>query len=210
MKNTFRLFGIIALVAVIGFSFATLSLTSCGGGDSGPSPIFFPPEDDNYVTIDGWSWYVFNDSTDGGTSTIAMSRGSGDDSKKLTFSGNVRKIQGQTWGFAGWGTDPDSANLTDLKNTDSFSFKCTGYSRKYWVLVVTSDVTDSDYHHTVFTVSPTEKTITVKYSDLKQEGWGAKKPFNKNNIKLIDFHARPEITGEGPFSVTMWDLKVNE
>jgi len=35
MKNTIKFPGIIALIAVIGFSMAALSLTGCGGGDDG-------------------------------------------------------------------------------------------------------------------------------------------------------------------------------
>jgi len=46
MKNVFKCFGAIAFVAVIGFSFAALFLTGCGGGDGGvivpPPPIVFP------------------------------------------------------------------------------------------------------------------------------------------------------------------------
>jgi len=42
MKKFFKLFGIIATVAIIGFSFAALSLTGCGGGGGGvvPPPSF--------------------------------------------------------------------------------------------------------------------------------------------------------------------------
>ena len=182
-------------------------MAACGGDDDDGGG------DD--VTIDGWKWHIYNDSTDGGTSTIAMTRGSGDDSKKLTFSGNVRKIQSQTWGYAGWGAEPDSANLTALKNANSFSFQCKGMARIHWVQVLTSDVTDNNYHYKLFNVTNTTegKTITVKYSDLAQDpGWGEKKTFNKNHITRIEFQARPEdnITGEGPFSVTMWDLKTGE
>jgi len=42
MRNVFKLFGVIAFVAIIGFGFAALSLTSCGGGDGGgggPAPV---------------------------------------------------------------------------------------------------------------------------------------------------------------------------
>jgi len=35
MKSVFKQIGVIALVAIIGFSFAALSLTGCGGGDGG-------------------------------------------------------------------------------------------------------------------------------------------------------------------------------
>jgi len=42
MKNVFKPFCVIALVAIIGFSFAALSLTGCGGGDNNsgdPNPV---------------------------------------------------------------------------------------------------------------------------------------------------------------------------
>ena len=44
MKNLYKLIGIIALVAVIGFTFAALSLTSCdngGGRDDTRDPITY-------------------------------------------------------------------------------------------------------------------------------------------------------------------------
>jgi len=158
-----------------------------------------------------FDWFVWDDSPDGGTSTIAMTQGSGNDSKKFTFSGDAKKIQGQTWGNVGWVAQPDNASLAALKNADSFSFKCKGMEKNYVVMVYTSDITDYDDYHKVFTVSTAEQTITVQYSDLAQEGGGAQKPFNKNNITKIGFQARAQsdITGEGPFSVTMWDFQAN-
>jgi hypothetical protein len=194
MKNVFKLLGIIAFVAVIGFSMA-----ACGGDDDGGD--------------DGGdlSWYVFNDSIDGGTSTITKTQGSGNDSNKWTFSGDVRKIPGETWGYAGWGTAPNSARLTAFRNADSFSFKCKGDGKKYWVKVLTSDITDHDDYYKVFTVPTAESTITVNYSDLAQQGHGVQKPFNKNHITNIEFtaEASDNRTGEGPFTVTMWDLQAN-
>ena len=194
MKNVFRLFGLIALVAVIGFSFA-----ACGGDD-----------DSGGGGGGDWKWYTWNDTPDGGTSTIAMTQGSGNDSNKWTFSGNVQKIQGKTYGYAGWGTEPNSAILAAFKSAESFSFKCKGDGKKYWTQVKTSDVTDHNYHLKIFQTSTTEQTITINYSDLAQDPtWGVQKPFDKNKIIAIEFHARAEdnITGEGPFSLTIWDLK---
>jgi hypothetical protein len=42
MRKVFKRFGVIAFVAIIGFGFAALSLTGCGGGDDGgggPNPV---------------------------------------------------------------------------------------------------------------------------------------------------------------------------
>jgi len=194
MKNVFKLFGIIALVAIIGFSMA-----ACG-------------DDDGDGGGGDWKWYTWNDTPDGGTSTIAMTQGSGNDSNKWTFSGNVQKIQGKTYGYAGWGTEPNSAILAAFKSAESFSFKCKGDGKKYWTQVKTSDVTDYNYHLKIFQTSTTEQTITINYSDLAQDPtWGVQKPFDKNKIIAIEFHARAEdnITNTGLFSVTIWDLKAN-
>jgi len=45
MKNMIKLFGVIALVAVIGFSFAALSLTGCDNGGDDDGGGYIPPED---------------------------------------------------------------------------------------------------------------------------------------------------------------------
>jgi len=50
MKNTIKVFGLIALVAIIGFSFAVLSLTGCGGGGDDSIPI-----DPNNPFVGKWS-----------------------------------------------------------------------------------------------------------------------------------------------------------
>ena len=198
MKNVFKLFGIIALLAIIGFSMA-----ACGGDDGGG--------DDGTITIDGWKWWTYTDNAAGGISTITITQGSGNDSKKLIISGNVQKIPGQMWGVASFGTTPDGANLTAFKNADSFSFTCKGDGKKYYVTVDTSDVKDDNFHRKTFTASTTESTITVQYSDLVQQtSWGTIIPFNKNNIIRIKIEAWPgdDVTGEGPFNITIWDLKV--
>jgi hypothetical protein len=57
MKNVFKPFGVIALVAIIGFSFAALSLTGCGGADDsggGPNPVMYTVTfDANGGTVEG-------------------------------------------------------------------------------------------------------------------------------------------------------------
>jgi hypothetical protein len=51
MKSVFKQIGVIALVAVIGFSFAALSLTGCGGGDGGGGGGGGDPDLSGTITI---------------------------------------------------------------------------------------------------------------------------------------------------------------
>jgi len=178
------------------------------GGEPVSAPGTVMPQDnsDGGVTIDGWTWKTYTDGTFGGISSITMTQGSGNDSKKLTFSGNVQRIPRETWGYAGCTVTPNSANLAALKNADSFSFKCRGDVKQYNVGIRTSDIPETDWYQTTFTASTTENTITIPYSDLKQN-WGSIVTFNKSNIKYILFEAATAVTGEGPFNITIWDLK---
>jgi len=76
MKNTIKVFGIIALVAVIGFSFAALSLTGCsseddgnGNGD-GSNPFIGTWKDaDLTVTCTATTWKATGPGTWSGTYT---------------------------------------------------------------------------------------------------------------------------------------------
>jgi len=171
------------------------------GGEPVAAPGALTPE------IDGWTWSTYIDRSEGGTSTITMTQGSGNDRNKLTFSGNVQRIPELTYGYAGCYVEPNSANLAALKNADSFSFKCRGDGKQYIIYVDTSDVPINSKFRKTFTASTTDNTITVQYSELVQ-GWDNTIPFNKNNIKGILFEAFfPGITGEGPFNITIWDLK---
>jgi formylglycine-generating enzyme required for sulfatase activity len=194
--------GILAIALVF-----TMTVVGCGGGDDGGGGS--GGGSGGKVIIDGWTWGgTYIDSSEGGTSTITMTQGSGNDRNKLTFSGNVQKIPELTWGYAGCYVMPNSANLASLKNADSFSFKCRGDGKQYIIYVDTSDVPENSRFRKTFTASTTDNTITVQYSELEQ-AWNNTIPFNKNNIKGILFEAFLGTTGEGPFNITMWDLKVD-
>ena len=60
MRNVFKQIGVIALVAIIGVSFATLSLTGCGGADGGGSD-YIPPE--KKPVKDRWGKWIADDAT---------------------------------------------------------------------------------------------------------------------------------------------------
>ncbi|MDR0442623.1 MAG: CIA30 family protein [Treponema sp.] len=184
MKKGLILTGMLALALVFG-----MTVVGC-------------EEEDERITIDGWTWWVWDDSGDSGTSTIAMTQ----DGKKLTFSGNIAKIKGKDYGFAGCTAEPDDVNLAALKKASSISFKCKGDGKFYVVEVKTSDVTDHCYYLCTVEIPKTEKTIEVSFDDLEQPGWGKQVSFKKSNITGIQLQATMGTTGAGAFRYTVWDL----
>jgi hypothetical protein len=176
-------------------------------------------DEDLGITIDGWTWNVFTDKFDGGTSTITMKEVSAispNGLNGLKFSGNVKaSIPNGEWGpygYANWRASPNNENLTALKNADGFSFKTIGDGKSYQVAVITSDVKDYSYHCFIFE-TPAQNTnaiavVEVLYDDLEQpEFWGIRADFNKNNILKIEFTANTGWTDTGPFELSIWDLQ---
>jgi hypothetical protein len=206
MKNKLNvplvhLFGIIALVVVIGFSMA-----ACGGDDDGGG------KDDESITIGNWRWLATNDSHANGTSTFSMTRGTGADSNKITFSGNVTKVGfSGSLGFVDIRAYPNETELAKLKTATSISFKVKGDGKKYEFRVETSDFTDYSDYRTTFTASTTETTVTINMSDLVRPDWGQSltKPFDQSKAKGILFEINSTDGGTGPFNITISDITLN-
>ena len=107
MKNIFKLIGIIALVALIGFSFVT-----CGGGDSGeetpPISAFAGIWNASngrsiYIIGDWFEYKVITDKTYDGNFSVSGSNitfnatGKGAESGKYTLSGDTLTLSNHTW-----------------------------------------------------------------------------------------------------------------
>jgi len=195
MKQMMKLAGIIAVAAIIGFG-----LSACDEDKS-----------DDEVTVGNWKWGTYTDKNDGGTSTVAMKVSDAKD--KITFSGNVAKISGKDYGYVGAIAVPNAATLTAIKAADSIKFKILGDGKKYKIEVRLSSITDHDHYQRIFnTENGKEVTIDIPYNSFKQEGWGKKVEFNKQNITEICFQARAEnhITNTGSYEFTVWDIKAGE
>jgi len=164
--------------------------------------------DDGSITIGNWEWTAYGDSNDNGTSTITMTRGTGADSNKLTFSGNVTNAY--QYGYAGVYLTPNETELTKLRTASSVSFKVKGDSSTYRFSVQTNDISDYSYYRKEFTADANETLITIYYSDLTRPSWGQKPPtsFVRNNIKAISIDRLAE-HGTGAFNLTIWDLKLD-
>lgn len=155
------------------------------------------------------SWSTFADKADNGDSVVqketAFEKRAGIDVLKVRLTGKVTtKFQ---YGYVGMTADGGSASAEALKKGKGITFKVTGDGKQYRVRVETTDVRDFDYYGFVFTAPQgKEVEVTVPYSSLKQEGWGAKKNFNPANASKVSF----QTVGQPHASVdfTVIDLKV--
>lgn len=135
-------------------------------------------------------WFAFDDKANGGSSTITKATSieplGGKDVVAVAVTGAVTtKYQ---YGFIGFGADPSPETLAFMKTAKGIRFQAVGDGKKYRVKISTSVITDYDDYGFVFT-APTGKpvTVTVPYTSLTQEGWGAKKKFDPSKITKVQF-----------------------
>jgi len=169
------------------------------------------------ITIGNWTYSVEDDSYLEGTSSITMTRGTGADSNKLTFSGNLTNDVGN-YGYGGYGycniyVQPNETELTKLRTASSISFKAKGNGKKFELTLAQSDITDSSYYTYYFTPTSSETTFTIDISDLAPAYWGQSSQgtlFDQSKVYLIRFERNGAHTNEyGPFNITISDLTLN-
>jgi len=168
---------------------------------------------DEELSTEDWTWETFDDSGEGGSSSIIITQEAGG---RINASGNLQNIPGLsfTWGYAGFTGFPNDSNLAAFKAADAFSFKTSGDGKKYRVQIQTSDVTDVQiqtftdgcYYQYEFEATETEQTIVIPFNFLYQP-WGIQADFNRNNIEAVRFTAHLSSTETGDFEFNIWDLQ---
>jgi len=150
-----------------------------------------------------WEWATFNDSSNGGTSTVNMTEAAG----AYTFTGNVTNAY--EYGFAGWSATPDTATLTALRTATSISFKVMGDGKTYKIMLPTSNITDYSYYSATFsTTNGVETTVTINISGFSQPIWGSPQvALNKSLISNIQWQTNDGALGS--FNITIRDLVLN-
>lgn len=135
-------------------------------------------------------WFTYNDKGDGGDSTIKLSTGKqsigGKEYMVISCKGKVTKKF--EYGFIGFGIRLEDEDLKRFQKAKGIKFKVIGDGKSYRVRTESSVVTDYDYHGKVFTAKGSAAEISVPYSSVKQEGWGAPKGgFKKSTLVQISF-----------------------
>jgi len=147
-------------------------------------PIFLTSADFS----DPKRWFAYDDSSEpnNGSSKISIEAENNSDGFYITAKGSVtKKFQ---YGFAGFGVNPSSVELANIKRAKGFKFKIKSDGRAYRVRVQTSNVKDYNYYGKIFVTKPGRLIeVQVLYSELEQESWGNKVQFNRNKITMITF-----------------------
>jgi hypothetical protein len=87
-----------------------------------------------------------------------------------------------------------------------------GAAKTYRVQIKTSNITDYSEYQSTFTASGSDQLVTLPMSGFVSPGWGQSNSaaFNKNLAIELNFQATVAESGTGDFSLTIWDLKLNE
>jgi hypothetical protein len=157
----------------------------------------------------GYYWFYFDDSNDGGNSTLPGLTKDGDYAVTPTTGGHAGnclmlpyklgpKATTNKCNYVGCGTmlcaDKDSLNIT---GATGFSFWAKAKKETYVdFMVLTKSVKDYAYHHKVVTV-PTEWTqITVALADLEQPTWGKKVTFDPKCATKLQWQMHTDNVGK--------------
>jgi hypothetical protein len=195
MKNTQK-----ALLFVL-CGVLVLALSCVGGpASSGGPPVLAVGE-----------WMVYNDHSDGGSSTASFTVADevidGETKSVITVRGNVTNQF--EYGFAGWGLDADEATMEAFKTASAISFKILGDGKRYSVKFKVSNVRDHCYHEFAFTTEAgVAMTVEVPIRFFMQPSWGTPVRLNQSLVTGIEWQTH-ESWRPDSFQIKMWDFMVH-
>lgn len=179
-----------------------------GAGDSGASVEGVLIDDfedgDEQASYAGASWYLYDDASNGGKSTItftgapagkvAMGGAGYESSRSLevscTFDQGTLTYQPYV-GFGVWFAD--KAAPFDASSYAGVAYTYRGAAHTF--RIETFDVTDFDNFAVKADASTEWKTVVIPYSQLAQEGWGKAVTFDPKNVGNVSFQVRGD-TGD--------------
>jgi hypothetical protein len=134
--------------------------------------------------------YTYDDSADGGDSSIAMYRQTarnenGGNTTVWTFSGKVTaKFQ---YGYAGNVIIPDDETLARLQNgAEKIKLRISGDGKEYRLSFDTENVKDGNTFGRIITFPKRYEDMVIPVASLKQDpGWGTKVEFDRKLIKNL-------------------------
>ena len=163
-------------------------------------------EDGDNLSPLGEYWYIYNDAGSGAESTIesatADSEGhpvptKSDNGSKFSFNVKYTLKKGgyEYDAYVGWGVGLPKSEDYSKYNAVQYRYK----GGNHCIHVEISDITDSDHYSACQSGNKDWTTVTVKFSDMKQEGWGAAKTFNAAHINKVSFQSKGPDTKDSVF-----------
>ena len=126
MKNTIKLIGIIAIVAIIGFSFI-----ACPTGSTDPEPdsldgtwIYFNDPNRDRITINEYTW-VYDMSNNSGSTWTNGTKGT------FAISGNdIHFTYTHNWNGSAWVVDSSGTDFATKTSTTTFVWDGDTYTKQ--------------------------------------------------------------------------------
>jgi hypothetical protein len=138
----------------------------------------------------GGIWYDYDDSADGGTSTVIreiVTPGADGTGHAIRMRGRV--TTNYPYGYIGIGTTlAVDGSPFDISEYKAVSFQVRGDRKRYRLRLESASVTDYNYHGYSFTAgSDSWRPINVPFSELRQESWGSQVPWTGTDIRNLSF-----------------------
>ncbi len=185
----------------------TADAAEAGTAPAGASLLVDDFEDGDGRSLLGGYWYVYDDKSNGGGSTIEIARANGGVrmegdgfESKLSLLAKYRLDQGNLPypPYVGIGVELKGEH-TDLTRYGALQYTYKG--GKHEVRIETTNVTKYDYHAVQLPPSTIWRTVTLEFSLFQQGGWGPKVPFALESSKAIGWQVRGDTGDAGDFQI---------
>ncbi len=169
------------------------------------SAVLFAQED---VVHWDFSFYPYSD--EGSTCQIENTSvtQNGANNQGVLIKGRInKKIQ---YPYAGASVESNTpATVSRVQQVKGVEFWCmsTKRNQEYLFAVKQSTVTDDDQYVKSFRATTTPTKITILWSTLKQQGWGAPKPFVRSNVTGDFLIQTKDNTKAYDYDISIWGLK---
>lgn len=150
------------------------------------------------VYVASGSWFVFDDSTGGGTSQAHLALGELQhppildavewfaSPPRAEMTGTVTTVL--SWSHIGLAyTFQQGEEPLDLTGASAIAFWAQGDGEPYRVKLESEGVTDNDYHGASFTTSREGSLVMIPFSELHQEGWGQPVLWSGRDVVRVSF-----------------------
>ena len=172
-------------------SSSSTAVSSSSGTGSVSSSIFDDFQDGDNVNGYGGYWYAFNDSANGGHSTVQFATTGGGynstnaGSATFTFS----KGTNPNSAYIGVGSSLSATNAAvDLRQTTGISFYYKGSASRFFLQA--SNILDYNYYGYDIPASTTWQLVKINWTELAQgTGWGTTMPLALNLAKAFAWQA---------------------
>jgi oligosaccharide reducing-end xylanase len=162
------------------------SVVSSSSSGTASSTAFDDFQDGDNVNGYGGYWYGFNDSANGGKSTVLFTTTGGGYNSTNAGSASFTFNQGTNTNsaFIGVGSNLSPTNgIVDISQSTGIGFYYKGSAARF--ILQATNITDYDNYGYDVPASASWQYVTFNWSELAQAGWGVAKPLGLSQVKAF-------------------------